>query len=243
MTPTQGWTSIIVWAIIVALISGSGISLMFFRPTPTTHRETEYISCSRLIRNGFQDKTARSVMLSFSRATNTSPSLPVSYQTHPRPLRNGMLKPLTYTLLFFQLNQGKTGIQERMMRQLNCGHQPSLTSYQYQNTQNTGVVGSSRLRELPPEASSDERLQELLRGDMRRYDNYHHRADWHLLMKLLHWTGDDKQLGKSIFLNSPLGSRDKAADPDRVGRRGNTNYVDRTIDRIIEKRHNPPMKR
>src|SRR6266487_2619556 len=102
MTPTQGWTSIIVWAIIVALISGSGISLMFFRPTPTTHRETEYISCSRWIRNGFQDKTARSVMLSFSRATNTSPSLPVSYQTHPRPLRNGMLKPLTGVNPFYR---------------------------------------------------------------------------------------------------------------------------------------------
>jgi hypothetical protein len=62
-------------------------------------------------------------------------------------------------------------------------------------------------------------------------------------MKLLHWTGDDKVLSKQIFLDSPLGQRDKARDPAGVGRRGDTNYVDKTIERIIEKRRNPPMKR
>ncbi len=99
------------------------------------------------------------------------------------------------------------------------------------------------LTELPPEAAGDSVLQELLNGNMTRYTNDHHRADWVLLMKLLHWTGDDRQLAKAIFLASPLGSRDKAADPGGVGRRGTTNYVDRTIDRILEKRHNPPMRR
>ena len=102
---------------------------------------------------------------------------------------------------------------------------------------------AARLSELPPEAANDPVLQELLRGDMSRYDNDHHRADWHLLIKLLHWTGDDKALSKKIFLDSPLGRRDKAQEPDREGRRGNTNYVDRTIERIIAKRRNPPMKR
>jgi primase-polymerase (primpol)-like protein len=78
---------------------------------------------------------------------------------------------------------------------------------------------------------------------MTRYDNDHHLADWHLLMKLLHWTGDDKTLTKAIFLASPLGQRPKAQQPEGKGRRGNTNYVDRTIDRVIERRYNPPMKR
>ncbi len=110
--------------------------------------------------------------------------------------------------------------------------------------QNTGGgAGVARLSELPPEAANDPVLQELLRGDMSRYGNDHHRADWHLLMKLLHWTGDDKVLSKKIFLDSPLGQRDKAQDPEGVGRRGDTNYVDKTIERIIEKRRNPPMKR
>jgi hypothetical protein len=62
-------------------------------------------------------------------------------------------------------------------------------------------------------------------------------------MKLLHWTGDDIPLVKSIFLTSPLGLRDKAQEPEGEGRRGNTNYVDKTIDRIIEKRRNLPMRR
>lgn len=86
-------------------------------------------------------------------------------------------------------------------------------------------------------------LQELLRGDMRRYDNDHHRADWVLLMKLLHWTGDDVSLSKQIFLDSPLGRRPKAQEPKGEGRRGNTNYVGRTIERIQAKRRNPPMRR
>lgn len=78
---------------------------------------------------------------------------------------------------------------------------------------------------------------------MSRYDNDHHRADWHLLMKLLHWTGDDRQLAKALFLASPLGQREKAQDAKGIGRRGTTNYVDRTIDRILARRHNPPMRR
>src|SRR5439155_14778441 len=110
--------------------------------------------------------------------------------------------------------------------------------------QNTvGVVGTARLSELPPEAASDLVLQELLKGDMARYNNDHHLADWHLLMKLLHWTGDDRQLAKAIFFASPLGNREKAQEPEGQGRRGNSNYVDRTIDRILAKREHPPMRR
>jgi primase-polymerase (primpol)-like protein len=99
------------------------------------------------------------------------------------------------------------------------------------------------LSELPPEAANDKPLQALLQGDMSTVGNDHHRADWILLMKLLHWTGDNRLLAKSLFLASSLGQREKAQDSAGQGRRGNTNYVDRTIDRIIEKRRNPTQRR
>ncbi len=111
----------------------------------------------------------------------------------------------------------------------------------FQNT--GGVAGSPGLTELPPQAAKDPVLQELLRGEMSRYNNDHHRADWVLLMKLLHWTGDDRKLAKALFFASPLGQREKAQEPEGEGRRGTTNYVDRTIDRILAKRENPPMRR
>jgi len=111
--------------------------------------------------------------------------------------------------------------------------------------QNTGGVarGTARLNELPPEAATDLVLQELLRGDMSRYGHDHHKADWVLLMKLLHWTGDDLSLSQRIFLDSPLGQRAKAQEPEGEGRRGHTNYVERTIERIRAKRRNQPMSR
>ena len=46
----------------------------------------------------------------------------------------------------------------------------------FQNTD--GVVrDTARLTQLPPGASNDIVLQELLRGDMSRYSNDHHRGD------------------------------------------------------------------
>jgi primase-polymerase (primpol)-like protein len=131
--------------------------------------------------------------------------------------------------------------QQAAIQTLEDEFHPPVPERAFQNT--GGVVVASRLSELPPEAANDAVLQELLRGDMTRYGNDHHRADWILLMKLLHWTGDDRQLAKAIFLNSSLGQREKAQDPEGQGRRGTTNYVDRTIDRIIEKRRNPPQRR
>jgi putative DNA primase/helicase len=111
--------------------------------------------------------------------------------------------------------------------------------------QNTGWVRSSpsRLTQLPPETEHDYVLHELLSGDMSRYSNDHSRADWVLLMKLLHWTGDDIPLVKSLFLSSPLGSRAKAQETEHEGKRGTTTYLDRTIARILAKRRNPPQKR
>jgi len=132
-------------------------------------------------------------------------------------------------------------VQQQAIEALENEFHPPIQERVNQNT--GGVAGTAQLTELPPEAASDLVLQELLKGDISRYGNDHHRADWHLLMKLLHWTGDDRQLVKSLFLASPLGQREKAQDETGAGRRGNTNYVDRTIDRILEKRYNPPMRR
>lgn len=109
--------------------------------------------------------------------------------------------------------------------------------------QNTVGGGVTRLTELPPEAAADHVLQDLLAGDMSRYGNDHSRADWVLLMKLLHWTGDDIPLVKSLFLSSPLGRRAKAQEATHEGKRGTTTYLDRTIERIRALRRNPPQKR
>src|SRR5207248_1047599 len=92
--------------------------------------------------------------------------------------------------------------QQQAIEALEDEFHPPVPEKVIQNT--GGVVGIVRLSELPPEAASDPVLQELLRGDMSRYNNDHHRADWNLLMKLMHWTGDDRQLVKAIFLASPL---------------------------------------
>ncbi len=120
-------------------------------------------------------------------------------------------------------------------------HPPAPTTT-FQNTVG-GERGTTRLYELPPEAESDLVLQALLRGDISRYGGDQSKADFVLLMKLLHWTGDDKALVRAIFLASPLGQREKAQEPEGEGRRGSTNYIDRTIDHILQRRRNPPMKR
>lgn len=113
----------------------------------------------------------------------------------------------------------------------------------HKGSEHGGGVVAAHLTELPPEAANDKLLQALLSGDMSSVGNDQSRADWILLMKLLHWTGDNKSLTKEIFFQSPLGQREKARDTEGKGRRGNTNYVDKTIDKILERRHNPAMKR
>jgi primase-polymerase (primpol)-like protein len=50
-------------------------------------------------------------------------------------------------------------------------------------------------------------LQRLLRGDITGFGNDWSRADFVLVMKLLHWTGDNEALTRELFLSSPLGKR------------------------------------
>lgn len=94
-----------------------------------------------------------------------------------------------------------------------------------------------RLDVLPPEAANDETLKRLLSGDMTGYESQSS-ADFVLIMKLLHWTGDDIALTRQLFLASPLGKREKATRPT-----GEITYVDMTINNVLRKRRNPPMKR
>jgi primase-polymerase (primpol)-like protein len=105
-------------------------------------------------------------------------------------------------------------------------------------SEHRGDVGSgSALAELPPEAANDAVLQRLLQGDITGYQSQSS-ADFVLIMKLLHWTGDDKALTRQLFLSSPLGKREKAER-----KTGETTYVDLTIENVIKKRRNPPMRR
>ncbi len=113
---------------------------------------------------------------------------------------------------------------------------PAITETTNQNTRG-GVWSGSTLTELPPEAEYDTVLQRLLSGDIAGYPSPSN-ADFVLIMKLLHWTGDNVELTRSIFLASPLGQREKAQR-----KTGQTTYVDMTITNVLKKRRNPPMQR
>ena len=90
------------------------------------------------------------------------------------------------------------------------------------------------LSELPPEAEQDDMLQRLLRGDLTGYKSQSS-ADFVLIMKLLHWTRDNVELTRQIFLKSGL-YRDKTER-----KTGATTYLDMTIHNALRKRRNPPM--
>ncbi len=113
---------------------------------------------------------------------------------------------------------------------------PAVTETTNQNTRG-GVGAGNELTELPPEAEYDAVLQRLLSGDIAGYASQSN-ADFVLIMKLLHWTGDNLDLTRSIFLASPLGQREKAKR-----KTGQTTYVDMTITNVLKKRRNPPMQR
>jgi putative DNA primase/helicase len=102
--------------------------------------------------------------------------------------------------------------------------------------QNTRGVGSV-LTALPPEAAHDPLLQQLLRGDTTGFESASN-ADFVLILKLLHWTGDNVPLTRKLFLASGLYREDKTER-----KTGETTYLDMTIHNAIRKRRNPPMRR
>ncbi len=99
------------------------------------------------------------------------------------------------------------------------------------------------LATLPDEASKDTVLKSLLDGETADYNGDESIADFVTLMKLMHYTADDREWTKAIFSSYPIGQRAKAREDTIEGRRGNTNYLDYTIDAVLRKRRNPPMKR
>ncbi len=112
---------------------------------------------------------------------------------------------------------------------------PPVGKRMYQNTR--GVAGRESLTELPPEAANDPVLQRLLRGDITGYKSQSS-ADFVLIMKLLHWTRDNIELTRQLFLQSGLYREDKTER-----RTGSTTYLDMTIYNALRKRRNPPMRR
>src|SRR6266487_6804661 len=111
---------------------------------------------------------------------------------------------------------------------------PPVEEGLYQNTSG-GAPGLSRT-ELPPEAAHDPVLQRLLRGDISGYTSQSS-ADFVLIMKLLHWTGDNIELTRQLFKESGL-YRQKSER-----KTGETTYLDMTIANALKKRRNPPMRR
>ncbi len=113
---------------------------------------------------------------------------------------------------------------------------PPVEERPIQNTR--WVVGRGNdLTELPPEAVYDQKLQRLLRGDITGYKSQSS-ADFVLIMKLLHWTGDNIQLTRQLFMQSGLYREEKTER-----KTGSTTYLDMTIHNALKKRRNPPMRR
>ena len=79
---------------------------------------------------------------------------------------------------------------------------PAITETINQNTRG-GVWSGYVLTELPPEAEHDAVLQRLLSGDIAGYPSPSN-ADFVLVLKLLHWTGDNVELTRKLFLRSGL---------------------------------------
>src|SRR5712692_386996 len=113
---------------------------------------------------------------------------------------------------------------------------PPVVERPFQNTR-WGVGRGSDLTELPPEAAYDQKLQRLLRGDITGYKSQSS-ADFVLVLKLLHWTGDNVALTRRLFLASGLYREDKTER-----KTGSTTYLDMTIHNALRKRRNPPMRR
>ncbi len=111
---------------------------------------------------------------------------------------------------------------------------PPVEEKAYQNTR--GVGSGEPLTELPPEAERDELFQRLMRGDITGYASQSS-ADFALIMKLLHWTGDSVELTRRLFLQSGLYRQDKTER-----KTGSTTYLDMTIHNALKKRRNPPMR-
>lgn len=95
---------------------------------------------------------------------------------------------------------------------------PPVRETTNQNTSG-GVGTGAALTELPPEAEHDAVLHRLLSGDITGYKSQSN-ADFVLVLKLLHWTGDNVELTHRLFLESGL------YRPEKTERKtGETTYL------------------
>ncbi len=113
---------------------------------------------------------------------------------------------------------------------------PPVEEKPIQNTRGVSGRGND-LTELPPEATHDQVLQKILQGDITGYASPSS-ADFVLILKLLHWTGNNIELTRQLFLQSGLYREDKTER-----KTGSTTYLDMTIHNALRKRRNPPMRR
>jgi hypothetical protein len=77
-----------------------------------------------------------------------------------------------------------------------------------------------------------------MRGDTSKENGDESRALFKLVLKLLHYSGNDVQFTRQQVLATPLGQREKVLE-----RRGKTDYLNMTIYNALRYQRNPPMKR
>jgi len=142
-----------------------------------------------------------------------------------------------FTLTTHHVQGTPTTIAERQAEVNALYHQvaPLGVERDYQNTRVGGGSGSA-LTELPPEAAHDPLLQQLLRGDTTGFASPSN-ADFVLVLKLLHWTGDNVELTRKLFVESGLYREEKTER-----KTGPTTYLDMTINNALRKRRNPPQQ-
>ena len=143
-----------------------------------------------------------------------------------------------FTLTTDHVQGTPTTIAERQAEVNALYHQvaPLGVERGYQNTR-VGVGSGSALTELPPEAANDPLLQQLLRGDTAGFPSPSI-ADFVLVLKLLHWTGDNVALTRQLFVESGLYREEKTER-----KTGATTYLDMTINNALKKRRNRPQRR
>jgi putative DNA primase/helicase len=143
-----------------------------------------------------------------------------------------------FTITTDHLHGTPTAIAQRQQEVDALYHQvaPRGAERDAQNT--VGGRGSGgALTGLPPEAANDPLLQKLLAGDSAGYPSPSS-ADFVLVLKLLHWTGDNLALTRELFLQSGLYREEKTER-----KTGTTTYLDMTIQNALKKRRNPPQRR
>jgi putative DNA primase/helicase len=143
-----------------------------------------------------------------------------------------------FTITADHLHGTPTNIAHRQQAVEALYHQvaPHGAERDAQNTVGGGRSGGA-LHELPPEAGNDPVLQQLLAGDRTGYPSPSS-ADFVLVLKLLHWTGDNVALTRELFLQSGLYRQEKTER-----KTGTTTYLDMTIANALKKRRNPPQRR